>query len=442
MEHGRLSQIKALALPIIGGMVSQNVLNLVDTAMVGRLDNPTPALAAVSIGGFANFMCMSLLLGISTGVQATASRRKGEGNIGRMAVSLNAGLILVLLIAPLFSALLFTLVPRFFHVLNSDPEVMANGIPYLQARILGITFIACNFCFRGYWNGVNLSKLYMQTLFITHASNIFLNWVLIFGHLGSPAYGATGAGMATSLSTVIAFVVYIYLGRKYAAENGFLKAKPIRSEFATLARLSLPNGIQQLFFSAGFVTLFWIIGKVGTVETGAAGVLINIMMVGILPGIGLGLSSATLVGQALGRKDPADAKRWGWDVVKVGLIALAIIGLPMVFLTDYVLMPFLRQPEALEVARMPLRLVGIALGLEAIGLILMNSLLGAGASKKVMVVSIIAQWFFFLPGAYIIGPVLGYGLLAIWSWQLLYRLSLSAIFAIIWHRGRWASIVV
>lgn len=442
MEKSRLRQILSLALPIIVGMVSQNVLNLVDTAMVGHLDNPNPALAAVTMGGFANFMCMALLLGISSGVQATASRRKGEEKFDRMAVSLNAGILLVLLIAPFWSALLVIIIPDYYHYFNSDPEVIEMGVPYLQARVMSITFIACNFAFRGYWNGVNLSHLYMKTLVSIHAVNIFLNWVLIYGNLGAPSYGAAGAGIASALSTVVGTIIYIFLGRKYAGNNGFLKVKPMRSEFSTLVRLSLPNGIQQVFFAAGFVTLFWIIGKVGTLEAAAAGVLINVTMVAILPGIGLGLSSATLVGQALGRKDLADAHRWGWDVVKVGLIVLTILGLPMLFLTDMVLFPFLKDPATKELALTPLKLVGATIGLEGIGLILMNALLGAGASKRVMATSIFMQWVIFLPGAYFIGPILGYGLLHIWAWQLVYRGLLSVAFAIIWQRKRWAQIQV
>ena len=76
-----------LALPIIGGMVSQNILNLVDTAMVGTLGDA--ALAAVGLGGFVNFMFIALILGVSTGVQVMTARRKGEGRFGDLALPLN-----------------------------------------------------------------------------------------------------------------------------------------------------------------------------------------------------------------------------------------------------------------------------------------------------------------------------------------------------------------
>ena len=88
MDLDRSKRIMALALPIIGGMVSQNVLNLVDTAMVGHLGDA--ALAAVGFGGFATFMATAFITGLSSGVQAMASRRLGEGREDVMASNASA----------------------------------------------------------------------------------------------------------------------------------------------------------------------------------------------------------------------------------------------------------------------------------------------------------------------------------------------------------------
>ena len=79
-------------------MVSQNLLNIVDTAMVGFLGDA--ALAAVGLGGFLAFMCQALILGISTGVQSSAARRKGEGRRDRAAAVLNTALLLVVIAGP------------------------------------------------------------------------------------------------------------------------------------------------------------------------------------------------------------------------------------------------------------------------------------------------------------------------------------------------------
>ncbi len=440
MEPQRLQRILGLALPIIGGMVSQNVLNLVDTAMVGTLGDA--ALAAVGLGGFAIFMLQAMVLGVSTGVQATAARRKGEGETANWAAPLNAGLLIVAIVGPLLSLVLFFLVPAFYPYLNSDPAVIEQGVPYLEARVLAIIFVAFNYAFRGYWNAVDRSKLYMSTLVVMHSSNIVLNYILIFGKFGAPALGVLGAGIASALSTVVGTAMYIHLGLRYARENGFLKRLPSGSETRTLVRLALPNGVQQTLFSAGFVMTFWIIGQVGTAEVAAANVLINVTLVAILPGLALGMSASTLVGQALGRGDPEDAARWGWDVSKVGVVVLAILALPMVVVPDWILLGFIHNPDTLALARLPMRLVGISLVFEAAGLVLMSALLGAGDARRVMLVSVTTQWLVFLPLAYLVGPLLGFGLLGIWALQSLYRVAQAFIYVGFWRGGRWARIKV
>ena len=106
---------------------------------------------------------------------------------------------MVICVAPLLSGVLYNLVPTFYPYLVEDPEVVALGIPYLQFRILAIVFVATNFAFRGYWNAVDRSRLYMITLFIMHTCNILLNYVLIFGKLGFPELGVTGAGIGSAI---------------------------------------------------------------------------------------------------------------------------------------------------------------------------------------------------------------------------------------------------
>lgn len=443
----RIRQVLAIALPIIGGMTSQNILNLVDTGMVGTLGDE--ALAAVGTGSFANFLAMAFITGLSAGVQTIASRRKGEGRESDTAVPLNGALMIALVFGLPVSVGLVFVVPHVFPLLNPDPAVVATGVPYLQARVLAMTAVGMNFSFRGYWNGVNLSKLYLRTLLVMHAANIGLNWVLIFGNLGAPELGAQGAGIASAIATYIGTAYYFYLGLRHARGNGFLGKVPGLDTLRGIGRLALPNAFQQLFFAAGFNVLFWIIAHSNiadqahaTTQVAAANVVINVTLVAVLPGLGLGLAAASLVGQALGRGDPADAKAWGWDVVKIAMVVMTVLGLPMLLFPDAILGLFLHAADTVDVARGPLRLVGATIGLDAVGMVLMNALIGAGASRTSMVISISTQWLLFLPAAYVLGPVLGAGLLAIWIAQTTYRTLTALIFMQQWQAGRWADIEV
>lgn len=421
-------------------MVSQNVLNLVDTAMVGTLGDAS--LAAVGIGSFANFVSVAFITGMSTGVQAMAARRKGEGRDDETAVPLNGGLVLAGVLGLLLGSLLWWAAPDLFPYLVDDPDVVDVGVPYLQVRLLAMVGVGMNFAFRGYWNGISRSRLYLSTIVVMHVVNIVGNWIFIYGNLGAPEMGAVGAGLASTVSVYVGTAVYLGLGLRHALGAGFLRRLPDLETVRTMLRLAVPAGISQELLAAGYLTFFWIIGQVGTAELAAGNVLQTVTMVAILPGLGFGLGAASLVGQALGRKDPIDAKRWGWDVVKVGALVMGALGLPMLVVPDLVLGVFLHDPETLALARLPLRITGATIALDAVGLVLLNALFGAGAARSVMLVSVACQWLLGLPLAYLLGPVLGFGLVWVWMAQLLYRGVQAVSFAVIWQRGAWARIEV
>ena len=440
LNRYRLRTIWYLALPIIGGQMSQNVLNLIDMAMAGVLG--PHAVAAVGLGGFINFAAAALVIGLSSGVQAMAARRKGEGREDVMAVPLNGGLLLALVFGIPLSAGVFWAAPQLYPLINNDPVLIEAGVPYLQARIVAMTALGMNFAFRGYWNGVSQSGVYLRTLLVMHAVNIFLNYVLIFGKFGFPEMGVTGAGLGSAIATIIGSLYYTAQGLTIAKPNGFFHGLPDRETIVTMLRLSIPSSIQQLFFSIGFLTLFWIIGQVGTLEVAAANVLINIVLVAILPGNGLGLAAASLVGQSLGAGKPRDAHLWGWDVVKVATGLLALIGLPMILFPDLILSGFLHDTETTELARLPLQITGVGVLADAAGIVLLNALLGAGASRQVMTMSIIMQWALFLPIAWLVGPGLGWGLVGVWTAFMVYRGLQALVLVWMWEQKLWTQIRV
>jgi len=437
----RQRRIMMLSLPIIGGMISQNVLNLVDTAMFGTLGDS--ALAAVGIASFAAFMANSFITGLSSGVQAMSARRLGEERMSETAVPLNGGLLLALAMALPLSAILFTLAPELFPYLVEDPKVQEVGIPYLQVRMLGIAAVGVNFVFRGYWNGVNLSKVYMRTLIVMHIVNVILNYILIFGKFGAPELGATGAAIGTTASLYVGTLYYIVQGFMLARENGFVRGLPDKDTIVTMLRLSIPSSTQNLFFSAGMTTLFWIIGKVGTQELAASQVLINLFLLGLLPGMAFGIAGASLVGQALGRKDPDDAQRWAWDVVKLATVIVGVlVSIPMAVFPDVFLGVFLHSEETLAIARPAMQLIALSLPIDIMGVIFMNALVGAGDTRRVAAVSIIAQWVFALPLNYFFGVYLGFGMMGVWIMQVVYRSIVSSVFVLLWQRGKWRDIKV
>ncbi|MFN3199394.1 MAG: MATE family efflux transporter [Bradymonadia bacterium] len=434
----RRRRILTLALPIIGGMFSQNVLNLVDAAMVGTLGKT--ALAAVGLASFANFMCVAFITGMSVGVQAMSARRKGEGRHDETAIPLNGGLVLVGIIAVPASIVAYALAPELFDLLADDQALIGDAVVYFRARVVAMVAVGANFAFRGYWNAVDLSRLYMRTLIYMHIANIIISYVLIFGHLGLPAMGVAGAGIGTSASLFLGTVYYCYLGWQHAREGGFLRGLPSRATLATILRTAGPAGLQQFFFAAGMTTFYTMVEKVGIDELATTKVLTDLLLVAILPGLGFGISAASLVGQSLGQKDASGARMWGQDVAKLAAIAVSLIALPAIIMPELILSAFLKEPHLQVLAAWPLRLMGLTIGLDAMGMVFQNALLGAGDSRRVMIWSIGLQWGLALPMVYLVGPTLQWGLLAIWAVQLGYRLIQAGVFATLWRGDGWTRV--
>jgi MATE family multidrug resistance protein len=240
------------------------------------------------------------------------------------------------------------------------------------------------------------------------------------------------------IGCVCHFLLCLNKGHKY----GFMHGLPSMLSIKKMVKLSIPASLQQFFFAAGFSMLFWIIGKVGTDSLAAANVLTNLTLVAILPCIAFGISASTLVSEALGKKDSDDAYQWAWDVSIIAMLFISLISLPMLFFPEPILAIFLVEDKALQTAIVPLQILAIGLPLEALGMVMMSSLMGAGATQVIMKVSMGMQWLLFLPLAWLLGPVLGFGLTSIWLAQALYRGIQSFIFVRLWTNQHWTSIRV
>ena len=436
----RFKNITLLGLPIVGGMLSQSVLNLVDAAMVGSLGEA--ALAGVGLGGYANFVIIALVMGLGVGVQATVARRRGEGRNEQLAAPLNHGLFIAALLSLPLMLLCWFNAERIIGLLSDDGDVIAIGSDYFQWRTLAVIAVGWNFAYRGYWNGIRQTGRYLQILVAMHVFNVVISYGLIFGHFGLPEMGAAGSGLGTSIAMFLGTGMYFLLTWHTGRRHGFMRSLPSLTDIRFMLRLSVPNSLQQFFFATGVTALFWIIGQIGTAELAIAHVLVNLALLLILPGVGLGMAATTLVSHSLGEQKPQEAYRWGWDVVRVAVVTLFLMGLPFWLVPELILQVFTRDPELLALGTWPLRITGLGMTLDAIALVLTQALLGAGASRTVMSVNLGSQWLVFLPCAYLAGPILGGGLLAVWLLQSLYRVMTSVIFAIMWERKHWADIQI
>jgi len=370
-------------------------------------------------------------------VQTLVARRRGEHKNEIAAVPLTTGLAAALLVGIPLSVVLISLTDTLFPYLNSDADVIAEGKAYLDIRLVGLVAIGMNHCFRGYLTGMEQAKLYLRVIIIIHLINIVLNYVFIFGNLGFPAMGSYGAGLGTTISLIIGSAIYFYVVTPRAMPQGFLKHVPDVETIRSMLALAIPNSVQTLFFAGGFLALFWIIGKISVDAVAVSNVIVNLLKVAILPGVALGLAAMTLVSEAMGRRELADAQAWGWNVVTVSIVVLTTIALPALIFPEIVLKGFLHQPELIEMARLPLQITAASVLIDAIAMVLMNALIGAGSARPAMIASILCQWVVGLPLCYLAGVTLGYGLLGVWAAQAFYRVLQSGVLIALWRNGGW-----
>ena len=434
-DHAR--RILALGLPIMAGSSSFVILGLADMLFVGQFGT-----AAVGTGSFAAWVFASASAGVQIAVQATASRRKGAGQGNALAVPLNSALLLLCAVAPIPTILLVLYKEPVFLLLNGDPMVVAHGVPYLQWMWLSSAFHGAMSAFNGYWNGTDRPTFFMRVVLISTLANVPLNYIFMFGFGHVPAYGVEGAGIGTWVASMLGVAYHLVLGGRHALAEGFLRQLPARADHALLLRLAIPSSTQMLLESVALTAMFRIIGMVGTVELAAYTVLVNLISFVGLPAWGLGTAGATLVGQALGARSIADARRWAWDVLRVGCPLVFVLGVPFWAAPELLLSPFIHEPETLEIAILPCRLLGAMIVFNGVGYMLSSMLNGAGDVKRVMYVNLLTQYLILLPGAWLAGPVLGYGLIGIWCvHQFGFRFGQSVIYTAMWRGGKWSRIV-
>ena len=420
-------------------MLSQSVLNLVDAAMVGSLGSN--ALAGVGIGSYASFLTVSLVMGLSAAVQTLVARKMGAKESESAGQPLMAGLILGSLIAIPLTLLFYLFSANLMSLFSSNQDVLDIAQPYFEWRTFAIIAVAFNFCFRGYWAGIGETRSYLKVLLWMHIANVFFSYILIFGipALSIPAFGAAGSGMGTCIALFLGTVSYLVLTLKKAGHHGFSLHIPSKPMMTSLTRLAIPNSLQQGFFSLGVSVLFMIIGLIGSDEQAIGHILISIALLLILPSVGLGIAATSLVSHSLGAKDPEAAYRWGWEVVRVAMCLMLLLGLPISIFAESILRIFTHDEHLIALGTIPLQITGLTIVFEVTAMVLTQALLGAGASRKVLAINLVMQWCLLLPLAYLVGPILGYGLLGIWCAQSLQRISSSVIYAALWRRRNWGS---
>jgi len=444
LPPGRHRDLLALAIPIGLGLSSQILLNLVDTAMVGQIGHQ--AQAAAALGGFAFWMMANLLVGIGTGVQTMCSRRHGEDRPEAAGAILDVSLLFCFVVALPAGWLLAQGAGWVFSLATSDPIIESEGTGYLAIRMVGLGAVVANYCYRGFYNGIGRPVIYMLSLGLIQVVNIFLNWVLIFGHLGARPMGVDGAAQASVLAAVFGVIFYSVVTLVFSDVRTVFRPLRFRNLLAAgpgrLFSLSWPESIRGVLVMVGFFAFLELHEGLGSREAAAGAILVNVASGGYLLALGFGLACATMVGRHLGRGDPAEARRMVWLGVRMATLVLLVPAAVLTLFPGEILGIFTPDQLVVETAIPAIRVFALASVADALPIVLVYSLLGAGATRWVAGAQIVQQYIIMLPLAWLFAYPLGLGVLGLWLGMAASRAALALVAVPKFQGSSWESISV
>jgi len=412
--------ILRVALPAIAGLSTQMVVSLVDTAMVGRLDEATYALAAMGIGVLATWALISFFSSLATGIHVVVARKFGEGDYSACAITLNNSLLMAVLVGAVVALAGVFFSDPIAHLFAADDRVGNYASEYLYFRFMGIPFFLISVSYRGFFFGINKTKIFMFSGVITNFLNVIFNYTFIYGEFGAPKMGLAGAGLGSTLATLFDVFFYSVIIMLPAYRKKFNNLKHLiinRGIVSAILKISLPVSFQNVFILIGFLSFVSITGIIGTLEQAATQAIISTLFISFLPCFGFGIAVQTLVGNNLGAMKYQLAKIYGFETAKVATIYTIILGFIFTIFPQYVLLIITNDQTIIDTAVPSLRVAGFAQIFYGVGVVLANGLQAAGRSFYVMKSEVVTNLLIFVPLAYFLGVYLQLGLT--WAWLAL-----------------------
>jgi MATE family, multidrug efflux pump len=459
----RYGVILRLALPTVLAMLSQSVVNEIDVIFFSHLPCPMSSngQAALLPSLILTWLFGGSLSAISVGTQALVARRYAEGDRRAAGAVLTNTAFFCVVAGALFSVVGMLCLPWLIRSMIEVPEVQRIALSYTRWRLFGIISMAASMGIKSFFDGIGRTHVHLVAAIVMNAVNIVLCWMFIFGHLGAPSMGPTGAGVAAFLATWLGLAIMILYAALVRREYDPMRWSNLSGALTwSILKLSIPAGAATVFMMLGFGLFTRAVGKLdaGMAAAGVASVashcggaeavrsaantdIVEILKLTFTACLAFGTATATLISQSLGRRRPDEAQRWGWASVRLGIVLFGVVGLCEGFLFTHQLVALVSNSSAVRAeAIFPLRIMGIATPIIAVAMILTEGLFGAGNTKFVAVAQLLLVFGCLVPGAYVLGIILHMALKGIWIAAFVYSCLAAATMSTKFAGGSWKTI--
>lgn len=431
-----------LALPSLIELMLATVFGMVDMIMVGNVS--TASLAAVGISNQPMMLILSVFQALNVGTTALVARVMGTGDRRSSRLVLRQTLILAAIFGASTSLIGFLFARRIVVFMGAKPDVIPLATSYFGIVASGAFFVAITMGITAALRGVGDTVSPMKYNIIANLINVFGNYVLIYGKLGFPAMGVTGAALSTTISRGLGMLMAFYAVRRPGSIfSGFrvLKLKVDVGLMKRILRIGFPSGLEQLALRTGQIEFARTAASLGTMVFAAHQIALNVVGLSFAPGQAFGIAATTLVGQSLGAGRPDVAERCGFETRRLGMIIAFSIALLFFFFGRQIADIYTNDAEVTHMAAKALKIVALMQPLQSTQFILAGALRGAGDTRWPLFSTMIGIWCIRVVFAKVF-VALGFGLIGLWMAQLLDQLFRSVFIYARYTSGHWKMIKV
>jgi len=448
MDYTRGSIRKAvfmLAIPMILEMFMESIFAIVDLFFVGHLPNSEHTVQTVGLTESVLTIVYSLAIGISMAATAVVSRRIGEKNKDEAAHSAMQAIWVAIAITVAISIIGFAFAPNILHAMGAEPETIEMGTTYARIDMGGSMVIMMLFLINGVFRGAGDASMAMKSLWLANICNIILCPLLIRGLGPIPAFGLTGAAMATTTGRGIGVCYQLY-----HLFNGKALIKIRRKHFKldwpiirSVVSIASPGTLQFIIGSCSWIVLARLIAETGH-SAASAGyqTAIRIVIFFILPAWGMSNAAATLVGQNLGANQPERAAASVMKTAKYNAVFMGVVSIIFLAAAEPIISVFSSQPDVKVIAVQALRIITTGYIFYGVGMVMTSAFNGAGDTWTPTWINFACFWLFQIPLAYVLVDYFHMGPQGAFISIPIAETAITVAAYVLFRKGKWKTVAV
>ncbi|WP_042860129.1 solanimycin export family MATE transporter SolL [Dickeya sp. NCPPB 3274] len=427
-----------IGVPVILSNLLQSGYIMIDAFWVGRLGDKS--VAAISVSQPIIFLAFALGIGLSIAgttlvAQCVGARLHQDANDIAAQV-----FMLSLLFSIPISAAGYFLAPWMLHSLGTQEEVFPFALSFLRVIISGLIFTFGFAMLQSLMRGAGEVRIPLLITLGTLILNAVMDPLFIFGYGIIPAFGVTGAAIATLINQGIAMAAGLLVLRfgRIGLRIYFRAMKPRWDMVKSVVRLGMPSSIELCAHALGASGMMTLVTGLGTAVTAAYGVVNNINALVIVPAIGMSIATATLVGQNIGAGQFKRAHAIGRLSATISFLTLTTIGLIGFVFTPYIIGLFAPdQTQVIYYGTNFFHIIAPGYGLIGLQMALNGAFRATGRTMTTMILALVSQWLIQIPLAWGLSHYTSLGISGLWWAFPITNLLMTAITIILFERIDW-----